>query len=92
MKDTPSAEDLGNLREAITTLSARLDRVEAQVAQPASLGSVNDRLSAAWAALRGGSSDHAPIQNSSSLLRVGLTLAALVLALLLAVELVDEMF
>jgi hypothetical protein len=90
MTETPRpTEDTAALREAIAALAMRLDRIEAQAAQPSVLASAEARLSGAWNALRGGPQAAAPTGRPSLLWPI-LTVCAVLLALILAVELVDE--
>jgi hypothetical protein len=83
-------DDIAALREAIATLSARLDRVETQAAQPSTLDSAQARLTGAWDALRGGGKERA--SPSTGRLWTVLTVCAVLFALILAVELADEVF
>lgn len=96
MTDTPSpSDDTTALREAIAALTERLDRIEAQGARPSALDGAQARLTGAWDALRGTSRDPegaAPTRQSRGLLWPVLTICAVLLALILAVELAEEVF
>lgn len=88
-------DDTPDLRDAIAALTLRLDRIEAQGAQPSALGNAQARLSSAWGALRGSPQDPAdatPISPRGNLLWSVLTVCAVLLALILAVELAEEVF
>ncbi len=96
MTDTPrQADDATDLREAIAALTARLDRIEAQGARPSALDGAQARLTGAWDALRGTAREPesaAPPQQRRGLLWPVLTICAVLLALILAVELAEEVF
>ncbi|SNT41452.1 hypothetical protein SAMN05421763_11610 [[Luteovulum] sphaeroides subsp. megalophilum] len=96
MTDTPHpADDTATLRESIAALTARLDQIEAQAARPSALDGAQARLTGAWDALRGTSRDPegaAPTRQSRGLLWPVLTICAVLLALILAVELAEEVF
>lgn len=91
--DTPA--DTTTLRDAVTALTARLDRIEAQAAQPSLLDNAQTRLTGAWDALRGGPAEPVgtvPTSKRRGLLWPVLTVCAVLLALILAVELTEEVF
>jgi hypothetical protein len=96
MTDSSRAtNDTADLREAITALTLRLDRIEAQGAQPSALDSAQARLTGAWDALRGGVQGPAmaaPASPRRNLLWSVLTVFAVLIALILAVDLVEEVF
>ena len=96
MTDTPRpTDDTTALREAIAALTARLDRIEAQAAQPSAISGAQARLSGAWEALRGNPQEPGPAvarPQRRGLLWPILTICAVLLALILAVELADEVF
>jgi hypothetical protein len=96
MTDTPHpADDTATLRESIAALTARLDQIEAQAARPSTLDGAQARLTGAWDALRGTSRDPegaAPTRQSRGLLWPVLMICAVLLALILAVELAEEVF
>ncbi|GAA0306236.1 hypothetical protein [Rhodovulum strictum] len=96
MSDTPRpSDDTTALREAIAALTERLDRIEAQAARPSALDGAQARLTGAWVALRGTSHDPegaAPTRQSRGLLWPVLMICAVLLALILAVELAEEVF
>ena len=83
-------DDIAALRESIATLTARLDRIETQPPQPSTLDSAEARLTGAWDALRGNGKD--PASPSTGRLWTVLTVCAILVALILAVELADEVF
>ncbi|MCU0905901.1 MAG: hypothetical protein MUF73_00330 [Rhodobacteraceae bacterium] len=93
MTDTPgTGDDTAALRAAIEGLAARLDRIEAQAARPSALAIAQDRLTGAVQALRG---DPAPAAapgtaRPGGLLWPALTVCAVLVALILGVELVEE--
>jgi hypothetical protein len=83
------------LHEAIATLTKRLDRIEAQGAQPSTLEGAQARLTAAWDAARGKSrapEGAAPFRHPKGLFWPILTICAVLLALICAVELAEELF
>ena len=94
MTDSPHpADDTATLREAIAGLTARLDQIEAQAARQSTLDGAQARLSGAWDVLRGTSRQPegaAPTPQRKGLLWPALTICAVLLALILAVELVEE--
>lgn len=94
MTETPRpTDDTAALRAAVESFAARLDRIEAQAAQPSALGSAQDRLTGAWEALRGsakGPEDGQPGPDRKGLLWLALMICASLLALILAVELAEE--
>lgn len=94
MTDTPRpTDDTAALCEAITALTARLDRIEAQAAQPSAISSAQARLSGAWEALRGSPQEPGPAvarPQRRGLLWPVLTVCAVLLALILTVELAEE--
>ena len=96
MTDTPRpSDDTTALREAIAALTERLDRIEARAARPSALDGAQARLTDAWDALRGTSRDPegaALTRQSRGLLWRVLTMCAVLLALILAVELAEEVF
>ena len=96
MTDTPRpSDDITALREAIAALTKRLNRIEAQGAHPSALDGAQARLTGAWDALRGSARDPegaAPIQHRKGLLWPVLTICAVLLALILAAELAEEVF
>jgi hypothetical protein len=96
MTETPrTGDDPAALRDAIEALTARLDRIEAQAAQPSAFDTAQERLTGAWDALRNGNarrSDGTLSTERGSLLWTVLTVCAVLLALILAIELVDEIF
>lgn len=96
MTDTPrQADEATDLREAIAVLTERLDRIEAHATRPSALDGAQARLTGAWDALRGTAREPegaAPTQQRRSLLWPVLTICAVLLALILAVELAEEVF
>lgn len=96
MTDSPHpSDDTPTLREAIAALTARLDRIEAQAARPSAPDGAQARLTGAWNALRGKSEEAegaAPTQQRTRLLWSVLTICAVLLALILAVELAEKAF
>lgn len=96
MTDTPlPSDEITALREAMASLSERLDRIEAQGARPSALDSAQARLTGAWEALRGAAREpegRAPVQQRRGLLWPALTICAVLLTLILAVELAEEVF
>lgn len=96
MTDTPrQADDATDLREAIAALTERLDRIEAHATRPSALDGAQARLTGAWDALRGSSREPesaAPTKQRRGLLWPVLTICAVLLALILAVELAEEVF
>lgn len=88
-------DDTADLRDAIAALTLRLERIEAQEAQPSALDNAQARLSSAWGALRGSPQDPAdavPTSPRGKLLWSVVTVCAVLLALILAVELTEEVF
>ncbi len=83
--------DTADLRAAIDRLTARLDRIEGQAPAASPASTLSSRLSGAWHALSGG-----PAQTETGkqhdLLRTVLTVCAVLVALILAVALVEEVF
>lgn len=104
MQDHPRPEtptDTAALLAAIDRLSARLDRLEHQPPHDPLMTTARTRLAAAWAALRGTDPGDAPaptgtragaVATGTSPLGLVLTVAAGLLAVWLAVEVVDELF
>lgn len=95
MTDTPCPPDITSLHEAVAALTKRLDRIEAQGAQPSTLEGAQARLTAAWDAVRGKSrapEGAAPFRHPKGLLWPILTICAVLLALICAVELAEEIF
>jgi hypothetical protein len=95
MTDTSRPSDNGALRGAIDALTARLDRIEAQAFKHSAVTTAEARRSGAWLGLRG--SPHEPrcqigLPQRRGLLWPFLTVCAVLLALILAVKLVDEVF
>jgi hypothetical protein len=95
-------DEMAALRAAIDRLEARLDRLEARGQAPGALSVMQDRARAAWLALRG-RAPHAPDDPGAAAppgqraggwkpLHTMLMIAAGLLALVLAVELVEELF
>ena len=86
--------DLSDLREAIAQMQARLDRIEAQAATPSPVMQAQARLGSAWEALRGGPTEP-PVATGSGgrgMMWTALTICAVLVALILGVELVEEVF
>lgn len=106
MTDTPASrptDELADLKAAVDAIAARLDRVEAQAPRPGSGASPDRRLAAAWAALRGRPDAPTPPDATASdavaadagpgrFFWQAVTLCLALLALILAVELVDDLF
>lgn len=93
MTDTPRPEDeIAALRTAIDGLNARLDRIEAHAATNTTATTVQTRLADAWDALRGRpqTGDAPAAGPRSGLLWTVLTVCAVLLALILAIELAEE--
>lgn len=94
MTDTPRpTDDTAALREAIAALTQRLDQIEADAMRPSALDGAQARLTGAWGALSGTSREPAgaaPTQQRRGLLWPVLTICAVLLALILAVELAEE--
>jgi hypothetical protein len=95
MTDSDKPADDTALRESIAALTARLDRIEARLAQPSAFERLQARIAAAWAALRGGGpapDEAGQSRQDRGLLMPVLTICAVLLALILAVELAEEIF
>lgn len=97
MTDTPrQTDDAADLREAIAALTERLDRIEARATQPSAFDSAQARLTEAWDALRGKRQEQqgrAALESQPrGIFWAVLTVCAILVALLLAVELFEEVF
>lgn len=95
MTEAPRPDDeVAALRAAVERLTARLDRIEAQGAPSTPTATVQARVADAWDALRGRpqTGDALAGKPRSGLLWTAVTVCAVLLALILAIELAEEVF